>query len=104
MRDHYGQHGVAFFYLRTEEEIGRVEIPDWVAADEALLALAHSLVVEQCRLGPGYPVALKEAHEQAVVTGADRQYFIELVEAALTDNSLPVYSSEKNISKRFRWL
>lgn len=104
VRDHYGQHGVAFFYLRTEEEIGRVEIPDWVAADEALLALAHSLVVEQCRLGPGYPVALKEAHEQAVVTGADRQYFIELVEAALTDNSLPVYSSEKNISKRFRWL
>ena len=104
VRDHYGQHGIAFFYLRTEEEIGRVEIPDWVAADEALLALAHSLVVEQCRLGPGYPVALKEAHEQAVVTGADRQYFIELVEAALTDNSLPVYSSEKNISKRFRWL
>ena len=104
VRDHYGQHGVAFFYLRTKEEIGRVEIPDWVAADEALLALTHSLVVEQCRLGPGYPVALKEAHEQAVVTGADRQYFIELVEAALTDNSLPVYSSEKNISKRFRWL
>lgn len=110
VRDHYGQHGIAFFYLKVEgtsaqtEEIGRVEIPDWVAADEALLALAHSLVVEQCRLGPGYPVALKEAHEQAVVTGADRQYFIELVEAALTDNSLPVYSSEKNISKRFRWL
>ena len=110
VRDHYGQHGVAFFYLKVAgtstltEEIGRVEIPDWVAADEALLALAHSLVVEQCRLGPGYPVALKEAHEQAVVTGADRQYFIELVEAALTDNSLPVYSSEKNISKRFRWL
>jgi len=110
VRDHYGQHGVAFFYLKVEatsaqtEEIGRVEIPDWVAADEALLALTHSLVVEQCKLGPGYPVALKEAHEQAVVTGADRQYFIELVEAALTDNSLPVYSSEKNISKRFRWL
>lgn len=110
VRDHYGQHGVAFFYLKVAgtsaqtEEIGRVEIPDWVAADEALLETAHSLVVEQCRLGPGYPVALKEAHEQAVVTGADRQYFVELVETALTDNLLPVYSSEKNISKRFRWL
>lgn len=110
VRDHYGQHGVAFFYLKVAgtstltEEIGRVEIPDWVADDEALLGLTHSLVVEQCRLGPGYPVALKEAHEQAVVTGADRQYFVELVEAALTDNRLPVYSSEKNISKRFRWL
>ena len=104
VRDHYGKHGVCFFYLRTEEEIGRVELPDWAAADEALLALVHGLVVEQCRLGPGYPVALKEAHEQAVVTGADRQYFVGLVEAALSDNGLPVYSSEKNNSKRYRWL
>ena len=104
VRDHYGKHGVCFFYMRTEEEIGRVELPDWAADDETLLALVHGLVVEQCRLGPGYPVALKEAHEQAVVTGADRQYFVGLVEAALSDNGLPVYSSEKNNSKRYRWL
>ena len=104
VREHYGKQGVCFFYLRTEEEIGRVELPDWAANDEALLALVHGLVVEQCRLGPGYPVALKEAHEQAVVTGADRQYFVGLVEAALSDNGLPVYSSEKNNSKRYRWL
>ncbi len=104
VRDHYGGHGVSFFYVRTEEEVGRVEVPDWVAADEALLGLVHSLVVEQCRLGPGYPVALKEAHEQAVVTGADRQYFVELVAAALEQQGLPVYSSEKNISKMRRWI
>ena len=104
VREHYGEQGVCFFYLRTEEEIGRVELPDWAAEDEALLALVHALVAEQCRLGPGYPVALKEAHEQAVVTGADRQYFVGLVEAALSDNGLPVYSSEKNNSKRYRWL
>ena len=104
VRNHYRQHGVSFFYVRTQEEIGRVEAPDWVVEDEALLGLVHSLVVEQCRLGPGYPVALKEAHEQAVVTSADRQYFVELVEAALTDQHLPVYSSEKNISKMRRWL
>ena len=104
VREHYGEQGVCFFYLRTEEEIGRVELPDWAANDEALLALVHGLVVEQCRLGPGYPVALKEAHEQAVVTGADRQYFAGLVEAALLDSGLPVYSSEKNNSKRYRWL
>ena len=104
VQEHYRRNGVCFFYLRTEEEIGRVELPDWAADDEALLALVHALVVEQCRLGPGYPVALKEAHEQAVVTGADRQYFVGLVEAALSDNRLPVYSSEKNNSKRYRWL
>lgn len=104
VRNHYGRHGISFFYVKTEEEIGRVEVPDWIAADEALLGLAHSLVVEQCRLGPGYPVALKEAHEQAVVTGADRQYFVDLVASALERQGLPVYSSEKNISKMRRWI
>lgn len=104
VQNHYGQHGICFFYLRTEEEIGRVEIPDWIAADETMLGMVHSIILEQCRLGPGYPVALKEAHEQAVVSGADRQYFIELMEAALTEQHLPVYSSEKNISKMRRWL
>ena len=104
VQDHYGGHGVSFFYVRTDEEVGRVEVPDWVAADEALLGLVHSLVVEQCRLGPGYPVALKEAHEQAVVTSADRQYFVELVADALEQQGLPVYSSEKNISKMRRWI
>ena len=104
VRNRYGGHGVSFFYVRTEDEIGRVEVPDWVAEDEALLGLVHRLVVEQCRLGPGYPVALKEAHEQAVVTGADRQYFVELVAAALEQQGLPVYSSEKNNSKIRRWI
>ncbi|MCY3637679.1 MAG: DNA double-strand break repair nuclease NurA [Chloroflexi bacterium] len=104
VRDRYGGHGVSFFYVKTEEEIGRVEVPDWVAEDEALLGVVHSLVVEQCRLGPGYPVALKEAHEQAVVTGADRQYFVALIEDALEQQGLPVYSSEKNISKIRRWI
>ena len=104
VRDYYGGHGVSFFYVRTEEEVGRVEVPDWVAEDEGMLGMVHSLVVEQCRLGPGYPVALKEAHEQAVVTGADRQYFVDLVADALEQQGLPVYSSEKNISKMRRWI
>ena len=104
VRDYYGGHGVSFFYVRTDEEVGRVEVPDWVADDEGMLGLVHSLVVEQCRLGPGYPVALKEAHEQAVVTGADRQFFVEQVSATLDEHGLPVYSSEKNISKMRRWI
>ena len=104
VRNRYGGHGVSFFYVRTEDEIGRVEVPDWVAEDEALLGLVHSLVVEQCRLGPGYPVALKEAHEQAVVTGADRQHFVELVASALEQQGLSADSSEKNYSKMRRWI
>ncbi len=101
---HYQGHGVHFFYVNAGEEIGRVEVPSWVAENEASLDLVHSLVIDQCRRGPGYPVALMEAHEQPVVTGVDRRYFVELVEGALYDQRLPTFSSEKNISKRQKWI
>ena len=100
----YGGHGVSFYYLNVGEEMGRVEIPSWVAEDETLLGLTHSLILDQCRRGPGYPIALMESHEQAVVTTSDRRYFAELVEDSLQDRRMPVYTSEKNRSKRLRWL
>ncbi|MDP6453232.1 MAG: DNA double-strand break repair nuclease NurA [SAR202 cluster bacterium] len=100
----YGDHGISFFYVNSGEEIGRVEIPSWIAQDEAMLGLTHSLVLDQCRRGPGYPVSLMEAHEQAVVTTSDRRYFVELVEDSLQDSHMAVFTSEKNRSKRLRWL
>ena len=45
-----------------------------------------------------------EAHEQAVVGGADRRYFVQAVEEALQGQGMPVYSSEKSRSKCLRWL
>ena len=99
---YYRGTGIHFFYVNVGEEIGRVEIPSWVADDERLAELVHSLVVEQCRRGQGYPVALMEAHEQAVVRGADRRFFVQAVERALQTEGLPVYSSEKDRSKRLR--
>ena len=104
MRDHYQGHNIHFFYVHAGNEIGRIEVPSWVAEDEGLLGLTHSLIVDQCRRGPGYPSALMESLEQAVVTGSDRRHFAELVEGALSDNQVPVYSSEKSFSKRVRWL
>ncbi len=103
-RDAYGPHRVHFFYVNVDEEIGRVEIPAWVALDPALLALTHALVVDNARRGAGYPVALQEAHEQAVVTGADREAFRNMVERALEGRGLPVYTSQKQRSKRRPWV
>ena len=100
----YGGHGVSFYYLNVGVEMSRVEIPSWVAKDETLLGLTHSLILDQCRRGPGYPIALMESHEQAVITTSDRRYFAELVEDSLQDRRMPVYTSEKNRSKRLRWL
>ena len=80
---HRRSHRVHFFYVNVEEEIARVEVPGWVAADRALLDLTHTLVMDNARRGGGYPVVLQEAHEQAVVTGADREAFQNMVERAL---------------------
>jgi len=100
----YQDHRVYFFYLRVEDEIARVEIPAWVALNSDLVELTHVLVLDQCRRGQGYPVALSEAHEKAVVNGADREEFWGLVEEALLDEKLTVYSSTKSRSKRTRWI
>jgi hypothetical protein len=102
--EHYGASRVYFFYLRVDEEVARVEVPEWVAADDSRLNLAHALILDQCRRGQGYPVALAEAHEQAVVTGADREQFWQLVEFSLIGEHLPVLDSAKSRSKRTRWL
>jgi hypothetical protein len=94
---------VLFFYLNAGPEIGRVEVPSWVASDPNLLDMAHALVYDQCTRGFGYPAVLIEAHEQAVVTEADRQEFWQLVRLALAAEALPETTSAKAFSKRAPW-
>ncbi len=102
--EHYGEHAVSFFYLRLDDEVARLEVPRWVAQDASLVGLVHSLVLDQCRRGYGYPVALAEAHEQAVVTTADRGWFWQTVDEALAGQRLAAYRSAKSRSKSTRWV
>ena len=74
-----GQEWSHFYYLNGGAEIARVEVPDWLAEDPELLALGHAMLVKQCQLGLGYPVAISEAHEQAVITSHDREEFRRLI-------------------------
>jgi GNAT superfamily N-acetyltransferase len=104
VKKRYREHAVYFFYLRVDDEIARVEIPMWVARNKDLVGLTHSLVLDQCQRGQGYPVALSEAHEQAVVTTADRENFWQLVETNLVAEHLPTPTSGKSRSKRTRWV
>ena len=103
-QEYYGEQQVHFYYLNVGEEIARVEVPRWVAQDEKLLALGHSLIVEQCRRGQGYPVAISEAHQQAVINGRDRQLFKQMVNETLERQGLATYTSEKERSKATPWL
>ncbi len=78
--DLYGDHRVYFCYLHVGTEVARVEVPAWVMEDSSLLDSALSLVLAQVQKGYGYPVALAEAHNQAVVRGGDRSRFFALLE------------------------
>lgn len=102
--DYYERHQIHFFYVNAGQEIGRVEVPRWVAENPARLDLVHALVVDQCGRGQGYPVALMEAHEKAVVTAGDREQFWNLVERALLAEGLPTATSAKSQSKRTKWV
>ena len=99
-----GQEWSHFYYLNGGAEIARVEAPDWLASDLELLALSHVMLVKQCELGLGYPVAISEAHEQAVITGHDREEFRRLTLMLLEQRGLPTPESAKATSKRRPWV
>ena len=96
-------HGLRFFYLRIPDgEIVRIEIPEWIAHDPAAVDLVHASVLDQCHRGEGYPVVLQEAHEQAVIDGADRRSFAALIERELELRGWWTPPSGKAWSKRRR--
>lgn len=95
-------HDVAFFYLRLEDEVARVETPIWTAESPERLALLHALTLDQCGRGPGYPVTLQESHEAAVISGADRRAFADLLERELYRHGLEPRGSAKRLSKTRR--
>lgn len=104
VRKHYGRHHVNFFYLRLEDEIGRVEMPEWTARDSKLLEFTSSIVYDQCLRGQSYPVALSEAHEKAVLGAQERREFDNVLEYALDEEDIPLKTSAKRKSKRTRWI
>lgn len=104
VREHYGEHQVYFFYLKINGEVARVEMPQWVAKDRRLVDLLHSVVLDQCQRGWGYPVALSEAHEKAVITAVDREQFWQLVDRSLVRKKGLLRTSAKSWSKRTRWV
>lgn len=89
-----------FFYLHVGSEIGRVEIPAWVARDEALIDTVAQIVYDQCQKGRGYPVALAESHEQAVVKGPDRDFFYHVIAKIGFERNRRMPVSQKVIKKR----
>ena len=89
-----------FFYLHTGNEIGRVEIPAWVARDKKTVDCIAQAVIDQCIKGGGYPVVLAEAHEQAVVKGPDREFFYHFLQKMGMERNYAPSISRKSLKKR----
>ena len=95
------RHKIYFCYLHVGQEIARIEVPAWVAQDDTLAGMMLSLIVAQVNKGYGYPVALAEAHNQAVVRSADRSSFFALLEQELIKTGIKnVGTSYKETRKR----
>lgn len=74
--EHSPDHEVCFFYLNpaaSGRHIARVDIPRWVAEDDAAVDAVHALLVDQCQILGGYPYALTRADEVAVVGRQDQE-------------------------------
>lgn len=97
-------HEVIFFYLNTAAAgqapyLARVEIPQWVARDKAMVEAVHALIYAQCQITDRYPYALTRADEIAVVQPADKRTLDERIAIELLRHSQPVESSQKLSTK-----
>lgn len=92
---------IYFCHVNVGTEIARIEVPAWVAEDTAIFSQALSLMLAQVSKGYGYPVALAEAHNQAVIRGGDRSRFFALLEQQMIKAGLRnVGTSYKEARKR----
>ena len=89
-----------FFYYDTGFEIARIEIPGYIAYDENKIKMLASLIRNQVEKGHGYPIAIAEAHEQAVVRSGDREMFYQMVTHLGIDQRRTITPSQKSIKKR----
>ncbi len=88
-----------FLYYHTGSEIARIELPGYMVHQERV-AQVMSLIANQVRKGNGYPVAIAEAHEQAVVKGPDREFFYAAIEKVGIEHKKRVIPSQKSTKKR----
>lgn len=92
-------NSVCYFFLHVGSEIAKVEIPLWVSKEQTLVDQCAAICIQQAELGQGYPIALSQAHEFAVIRGTDRKTFQAIVEQEL--NRIGIYPevSKKLASK-----
>jgi hypothetical protein len=99
--DLYQDQKIYFCYVHVGTEIARIEVPSWIAENPAMFDQSLGLMLAQVQKGYGYPVAIAEAHNQAVVRGGDKARFFALLEKQMIKAGLKnVGTSYKEARKR----
>ncbi|MBU7584652.1 MAG: DNA double-strand break repair nuclease NurA [Nostoc sp. TH1S01] len=97
----YEGQSICFCYVHVGTEIARIEVPAWVVENTVMFDEALGLMLAQVQKGYGYPVAIAEAHNQAVVRGGDKARFFALLEKQMIKAGLKnVGTSYKEARKR----
>lgn len=84
-RNYLGPLALHFFYLNVGRPnhpwLARVEIPAWVAGDQAMLGQLHATLVSQCRImgSRPYPYLLHRAHEAALVSLEEKEQVTQMI-------------------------
>jgi NurA domain len=100
--DYYPDHLKPYFtYVHCVDEIVRIEFPAWIAHDTQAIDTIIGIALDQSNKGRGYPVALAEAHEQAVVKSKDREFFYQMLYKVSLDHDQKFTTSQKSLKKRF---
>lgn len=89
-----------FVYVNVGAEIARVEFPAWMANPAIIDNELMPLLADQLAKGDGYPIALSEAHEAAVIRGADREFFLHALDALLERQGARRVYSTKQLRKK----
>ncbi|MBP6472294.1 MAG: DNA double-strand break repair nuclease NurA [Chloroflexi bacterium] len=93
---------VCFFYVNpasSGQQIARVDIPRWVAEDEAAVTAVHALIIDQCRLLGDYPYVLARADETAVVGRQDASELNFMIDVIMERHGLHAAITAKQGSK-----
>lgn len=90
---------IYFTYLNTGYEIARIEIPEFVFNNSEMLNLSMQVVLDQVIKGYGYPVALGEAHQQAVIKNADRHFFYQVINQ-VSDTTKQVHKISRKLRQK----
>lgn len=99
---HYYKAPIYFFYLNVGKEIARVEIPQFVMQSNKKMELLHKLLLSQAEKGRGYPVVLKEAHEQAVIHNGEKSSVREIFTDLLNREGTSSKINYKSLFKQTR--